>query len=50
VGARLARLIAARLVGEGERARVVVDDALFHRVGKTAFAAAWAARRVGQGP
>jgi DDE superfamily endonuclease len=41
VGVRLAQLIAARLVGEGERVRVVVDDTLFHRVGKTVFAAAW---------
>jgi DDE superfamily endonuclease len=41
VGVRLARLIAARLVGEGERVRVVIDDTLFHRVGKTVFGAAW---------
>jgi DDE superfamily endonuclease len=36
-----ARLIAARLAGEGERVRVAVDDTLFHRVGKTVFGAAW---------
>jgi DDE superfamily endonuclease len=41
VGVRLAQLIAARLVGEGERVRVVIDDTLFHRVGKKVFAAAW---------
>ena len=41
VGVRLAQLIAARLVGEGERARVVIDDTLFHRVGKKVFGAAW---------
>jgi hypothetical protein len=39
VGVRLARLIAARLAGEGERVRVVIDNPLFHRVGKKVFAA-----------
>jgi hypothetical protein len=38
---RLAGLIVARLVGEGERVRVVIDDTLFHRVGKKVFGAAW---------
>ncbi len=41
LGVRLAQLIAARLVGEGERVRVVIDDTLFHRVGRKVFAAAW---------
>src|SRR6266508_5558864 len=41
VGVRLAQLIAARLVGDGERVRVVIDDTLFARVGKSVFGAAW---------
>jgi DDE superfamily endonuclease len=47
---RLAQLIAARLVGEGERVRIVVDDTLFHRVGKKVFAAAWQHDGSAKGP